>query len=211
MKNKIAIIGGGDLAKQIDHYISNFDSSAEVVGFVDDTVNVGDCRFNKPCLGPIAELRNLFEAGAFDQVILGIGYKHVNFRKKLFSELKDLSFYTFIHPAAIIDPSARVGKGVVIATASVIEQRSVIGDNVFVYNNVSIAHDSKVLSHSFLSPRVAIAGFSTVGECCNIGINTTIIDNISICDQVQTGGGTVVIKNIETPGLYVGNPAKFIR
>ena len=29
--------------------------------------------------------------------------------------------------------------------------------------------------------------------------------------KYQIGGGAVVIKNIETSGLYVGNPVKFIR
>jgi acetyltransferase-like isoleucine patch superfamily enzyme len=56
-----------------------------------------------------------------------------------------------------------------------------------------------------------MAGFVTIEEQVIIGINATIIDNIKICKKTQIGGGTVVIKDILTHGLYVGNPAKFIR
>jgi acetyltransferase-like isoleucine patch superfamily enzyme len=62
-----------------------------------------------------------------------------------------------------------------------------------------------------LSPRVALAGFVTVEEMCILGINATVIDNINIVSKTQIGGGSVVIKNIEQSGLYVGNPIRFIR
>lgn len=43
------------------------------------------------------------------------------------------------------------------------------------------------------------------------GANIKVIDNISIVSKTQIGGGTVVTKNIEHNGLYVGNPQRFIR
>jgi acetyltransferase-like isoleucine patch superfamily enzyme len=46
---------------------------------------------------------------------------------------------------------------------------------------------------------------------CILGINATVIDNITIVSNTQLGGGSVVIKNIEHSGLYVGNPTRFIR
>jgi serine acetyltransferase len=38
-----------------------------------------------------------------------------------------------------------------------------------------------------------------------------VIDNIAIAGGVKTGGGTVVIKNLTNKGLYVGNPARYIK
>jgi acetyltransferase-like isoleucine patch superfamily enzyme len=58
---------------------------------------------------------------------------------------------------------------------------------------------------------VALAGFIKIEELCIIGINATIIDNISIVSKTQIGGGTVVIESVENKGLYVGNPHRFIR
>lgn len=54
-------------------------------------------------------------------------------------------------------------------------------------------------------------GFVNIKEQCIIGINSIIIDNISITEGTRIGGGTVVIKNIEEKGLYVGNPARFVK
>lgn len=68
-----------------------------------------------------------------------------------------------------------------------------------------------LLAVILFSARIAVAGFAEIGEQCFVGINSTIIDGIKITDNTQIGAGTVVIKSIEKSGLYVGNPAKFIR
>lgn len=209
---RVLIIGGGELSKQINHYITNFDDSAEVIGYVDDTVTPGTIRFNTPSLGLIENISNLYLRGAFNSLVMGIGYKHLQVKKSIFERLiENYSFYSFIHPNSYVDKTAKIGQGVIIGPGVVIEQEAIIEDNAFIYNSVSIAHNSKIGKHSFLTPNVAIAGFVSIGYCCNIGVNTIVIDNIKITDNVQTGAGTVVIKNIEQNGLYVGNPARFIR
>jgi UDP-3-O-[3-hydroxymyristoyl] glucosamine N-acyltransferase len=74
-----------------------------------------------------------------------------------------------------------------------------------------VAHNVVINRHCFVSACVAIAGFVKIKEKCYLGINSTIIDNITIVANTQIGAGTVVIKNIEKEGLYVGNPHRFIR
>ena len=69
-----------------------------------------------------------------------------------------------------------------------VDKDCIIEDNVLLNVGVTIAHDSRVKEHSFLSPRVAIAGFSTIGKRCMVGINSTIIDNVTVCDDVRLGG-----------------------
>ena len=46
---------------------------------------------------------------------------------------------------------------------------------------------------------------------CSALYTGTIIDNIKVNKKTQIGAGTVVINSIEKSGLYVGNPAKFVR
>ena len=75
----------------------------------------------------------------------------------------------------------------------------------------TIAHDSVILGNSFLGPRVVLSGYVEVGHRCFLGVNTTVIDNIKINNDIQTGAGCVVIENLTLPGLYVGLPAKKIR
>ena len=49
-----------------------------------------------------------------------------------------------------------------------------------------------------------------IGNNVSIGSNATILP-INICDNVVIGAGSVVTKNITKSGIYVGNPAKFLR
>lgn len=208
---KLAIIGSGDLGQLIAYHAAQ-NSNYEVIGFFNDFLEKGSLVQSKPILGGMNDIAVLFQQKIFDCLMVGIGYQHFGFRKKIFEQFKgQIPFANIIHSSAYIDPSCQLGEGIFILPGCVLDYNVVLEDNVLLNTSCSIAHDSKVGQHSFLSPRVAMAGFINIGTCCNIGINTTIIDNIQIADNVQTGGGTVVIKNLEKAGLYVGNPARFIR
>lgn len=120
-----------------------------------------------------------------------------------------------------------------------IDSHSFIGPFVEIQNNVSIGKRTKVQSHAFICSLVTIGdncfighgvmfvndlfkeggpadGDQTkwksthVGNQVSIGSNATILP-VSICDNVVIGAGSVVTKNIQKPGIYAGNPAKFLR
>ncbi|GAA3613978.1 acetyltransferase [Flavivirga amylovorans] len=208
---KLAIIGAGDLGQQIAYHVAQ-DNQFEVVGFFDDFAAQGTIVKQIKVLGKLKDVGNYFANKVFDEVIIGIGYKHLAFREDLYNSLKNtIPFATFIHSSCYVDASCSIGKGVCIFPGTVIDQQVTIKDDVFINVSCTIAHDSTIDRHTFLSPRVAIAGFVNIGKRCSIGVNSTVIDNINIADDVQIGGGTVVIKQIEKSGLYVGNPSRFIR
>lgn len=208
---RLAVIGSGDLGQQIACHATN-DKQFNVVGFFDDFAEKDSIVNGFKILGNISEIEQYFDYAFFDEIIIGIGYKHLSYREKLFNKLKDkIKFATLIHSSCYIDTSCKIENGVCIFPGSVLDYNVEIKENVLINVGSTIAHDSKIESHTFLSPRVAIAGFVSVGKRCFLGISTTIINNISIVDDVQTGGGTVVIKNITEQGLYVGNPSRFIK
>ena len=208
---KVAIIGAGDLGKQVLNYIK-LSATHTAVGFFDDYKKKGDSFSGSLILGGLNEIESVYAENKFDQLFIAIGYKHLSFKKELFLKFKNkIPFATIIHPSCIVDSSVKIGEGCIIYAGTVLDLNVKIGENVLVNLNTTIAHDSIVNAHSFISPSVSIAGFVNIGEKNIIGINTTIIDNIVTTKDVQTGGGAVVIKNIETSGLYVGNPVKKIR
>ena len=49
-----------------------------------------------------------------------------------------------------------------------------------------------------------------VGNNVSIGSNATILP-VSICNGAVIGAGAVVTRNITTPGIYAGNPARLLR
>jgi len=120
-----------------------------------------------------------------------------------------------------------------------IGSNSFIGPFVEIQRNTSIGSFSKVQSHSFICELVTIgdscfighgvmfindlfteggpaAGDKTkwkstlIGNHVSIGSNATILP-VTICDHVVIGAGSVVTKDISKPGIYAGNPARFIR
>lgn len=209
---RIAIIGAGDLGQQIDHFVTT-DNQFEVVGFVDDWQDKRTPVNGKPVLGRIDDLQALYSDGLFDEILIGVGYKHFEFRKALYDRFKDsIPFATFVHSSCYVDPTAEIGKGVVIYPRCIIDRNAHIKDNVFINWGTGVGHDAVLESHSFIAAMVLIAGLSHVGEMCMIGNGTVTIDHIQIADSTTVGGGAVVVKNILEPnGVYVGNPAKFLK
>lgn len=206
----LAIIGSGDLGQQIAHYALSDKQYDKVVFFDDFTIQT---EINGSLvIGKTSDVIHAYENKRFDELLIGIGYKHLQVRKALFEKLSlTIPFGKIIHSNSWVDASAVVEKGCVVYPGCIIDTKSVIKANTIINIGCSIAHDTTINSHCFLSPRVAIAGFVCIEESCILGINSTIIDNVNIVANTQLGGATVVIKSIEKSGLYVGNPAKFVR
>lgn len=210
MMKTLAIIGSGDLGQQIAHY-ALIDKHYQKVVFFDDFTNEKEVN-SIPVIGTTQSIESAFNNQLFDEIIIAIGYKHLTVKKQLYEQLQSkIPFGRIIHSSSWIDPTAVVEKGSVIYPGCIIDANAVIKENTLLNISCSIAHDTTVGSHCFLSPRVAAAGFVVIEELSIIGINATLIDNITIASKTQIGGGTVVIQSIEKSGLYVGNPAKFIR
>lgn len=206
----LAVIGAGHLGQQIAHYALSDKHYKDVI-FFDDFATKTEINGFK-ILGGSKGIIDCFRKKMFDELIIGIGYKHLEIRKKFFEDFESLiPFGNIIHSSSWVDETAEVKSGCIIYPNCCIDANSVIDQNTIINIGSTVAHDTKVGKHCFLSPRVALAGFITIHEQCILGINSTVIDNISMVSKTQLGGGTVVIKNIEKQGLYVGNPQRFVR
>lgn len=205
---KVAIIGAGDLGRLIAHHMTEC-GNYSAVGFFDDYAATGSVIMNLPVLGPLSQINELFEAGIFDQLMVGIGYNHMTFRKSVFETYaRSIPFATLIHKSAYVDPSVRMGQGCFILPGCTIDAHAELGENVLLNAAAVVAHDSIIGSHSFLAPSVAVAGKTQIGECCILGINCTVIDNLNIHSFIRIGAGAVVLSNLEVSGMYAGIPAQ---
>lgn len=88
-----------------------------------------------------------------------------------------------------------------------------IGDNnLFGPNVVIVDHN-----HNFSEEGKLICeqGFRKhkidIGSDIWIGSNSVICSGVSICDHVVIGANSVVFRNIMESGVYVGNPARFLK
>jgi sugar O-acyltransferase (sialic acid O-acetyltransferase NeuD family) len=208
---RIAIIGAGVLGQQIAHYIRT-DQGFEPIGFFDDHVPVGTKLQLGQVLGIVNDVGRFYDDDLFDQLIIGIGYSHSDYRWKCFRQFHlKIPFLTFAHSSCFIDSTAKIGDGSFLMPGSVVDNEVIIGKNVFIQIGCSISHHSTLGDNSFLAPGVKIAGFVDIGKSCFLGIGTVCIDSISVCANTRSGAGAVVTKPIPESGLYVGIPAKRVK
>lgn len=208
---RLAIIGASDLGEMIAYHAQNT-GTYEVVGFFDDYKAPGTMVSNCFVIAGLSEIVPAYRTGIFDLLMVGIGYKHMSFRKQIFEDLSELiPFANLIHPTAYVDNSACMGTGVFILPGCVVDKHVILGNNVLLNSGAVVAHDTSIGDHCFLAPSSSIAGKVNIDECCIVGINATIIDNVSIVSNVQIGAASVVLKSIYESGVYVGTPLRKIR
>jgi len=115
----------------------------------------------------------------------------------------------FLGPFVEIQKNVQVGHDTKIQSHTFICELVLIGNNCFVGHGVMFVNDKFASGGPAMGDETKWLS-TTIGNNVSIGSNSTILP-VSICDNVVIGAGTVVTKNITEPGVYVGNPAKFLR
>lgn len=99
-----------------------------------------------------------------------------------------------------IYPSAEVGKGFHIThPVGIVIGDCKIGTDFIIYQNCSIG--TKKWKDE--PPEI--------GNHCQLASNSLILGNIKICDYVIIGANSLVLKDINESGTYVGNPLRRLR
>ena len=115
----------------------------------------------------------------------------------------------FVGPFVEIQKSVIIGKRTKVQSHAFICELVTIGDDCFIGHGVMFIND--VFSSGGPAGGDKTKWKSTfIGHKVSIGSNATILP-VSICNDVVIGAGAVVTKDITKPGIYAGNPARFIR
>lgn len=114
-----------------------------------------------------------------------------------------INYFSRFLTGADIHPGAKIGKKFFIdhATGVVIGETAVIGDNVSIFQGVTLGGVSthKGKRHP------------TLGNNVVVGANATILGNITIGDNVKIGAGSVVVKDVPPNSTVVGVPGKVVK
>ncbi len=116
---------------------------------------------------------------------------------------------SFIGPFVEIQKQVTVGKRVRVQSHAFICELVTIGDDCFISHGAMFINDLFQMGGPAWG-RNDLWKQTVLGSKVSIGTNATILP-VSICDNVVIGAGAVVTKNITTPGVYAGNPARLIR
>ncbi|WP_417658446.1 UDP-3-O-(3-hydroxymyristoyl)glucosamine N-acyltransferase [Pseudidiomarina sp.] len=105
-----------------------------------------------------------------------------------------------------------IGNRVDIGASTTIDRGAlddtIISDGVIIDNQCQIAHNVFIDEDTAIAGCTVLAGSCRIGKRCLIGGATAINGHISVCDDVQISGFSMVIKEITEPGAYAsGIPA----
>jgi acetyltransferase EpsM len=195
---KVIIVGAGGHAAELRDYINHYNqintqSPILVEGFIDDNENnYHHYQFPEPFLGPISthSIRT--------DVDYLMGIANLEYRKPLIESFKNKGgrFRGFIHPTALISPSAQIGEGVVISHNASVGPKVKIGHFNMLNSRCTIGHDSILGDYNFISPQVAISGNTKIGDENLLGTNSCTIPGITIGNNNKIAAGMVVFKPV---------------
>ena len=116
---------------------------------------------------------------------------------------------TFVGPFVEIQGGVTVGKRCKIQSHAFICELVSIGDDCFISHGAMFINDPFAVGGPARGNR-ELWRSTRIGNNVSIGTNATIMP-VTICDGVVVGAGSVVTKSIKESGIYVGNPARFLR
>lgn len=115
----------------------------------------------------------------------------------------------FIGPFVEIQRNVRIGCGTRVQSHAFICELVTIGADCFVSHGAMFVNDTFTRGGPARGVR-SLWKPTTIGNNVNIGTGATILP-VKICPGVVIGAGAVVTRDIDTPGVYAGNPARLLR
>jgi sugar O-acyltransferase (sialic acid O-acetyltransferase NeuD family) len=211
MPRRIAIVGAGGLAREVEWLLSDVNRVTptwELVGFVvSDLGKLGPYDSKDRVIGDYSALGKQ----GVDAAAIGIGNPH--HRVRVAEELKkmypSLEWPTLVHPSAQLDRStARLGEGVIIAAGVIGTVNVELEAHCFINLACTIGHEAKIGTGSVINPTVNISGGVRVGASVLIGTGAQVLQYLSIGDGAVVGAGAVVTRDVQPGVTVVGAPAK---
>jgi UDP-N-acetylglucosamine acyltransferase len=108
-----------------------------------------------------------------------------------------------ISPTARIEAFASVDQGVRRTTR--------IGPHAWLMKGAHVGHDCIVGRGCELAPSVTLAGFVELGDYVFVGMNASIRTGVLVGTYSIIGQGAVVVSNVGSYTVVVGNPARWLR
>lgn len=115
----------------------------------------------------------------------------------------------FIGPFVEIQRGVRIGNRTKIQSHSFVCELVEIGDDCFIGHGVVFINDTFAKGGPARGDK-SLWRSTRIGNHVSIGSGASVLP-VEICDHVVIGAGAVVTKNISRPGIYAGNPARFLR
>lgn len=207
----IVIVGAGGMGRDTQWLIERINESDkketyEILGYIDDGIKEGTMIDDHPVLGGID-----FLIGYKDELAVAFALGNAKVRKKLVEKClgnPNLTYPNLIDPSVIMSKRIMLGQGNIICTSVIMTTNIWIGDFNLICNRSIVGHDDRIGNYNTLYPGVLLSGNVRLNMLTEIGTGSQIIQGTRITDEVITGAGSTIIKDIDIPGTYVGTPVR---
>lgn len=194
--SKIGLLGAGAHAREVAEYAP----PRQVAFFAVETA------YLNPRRAELIDIETIDPARLGVAVVGAVGAPGL--RKRLVDLWRGDVFARVISPTSWVSPSATLEDGVMVMALAAVSEGVHLGKHVVINLGATVSHGCSLSEFVTLSPGVHIAGDCTIGPGVFLGVGATVSNGISICDGTVVGAGAVVISDIDTPGTYVGVPAR---
>ncbi|QVY61297.1 acetyltransferase [Cytobacillus gottheilii] len=205
MKNKLLIIGASGHGKVVADIALKMNKWQSIV-FLDDDKSI------KTSMGleVMGTSGDVFTHIDEYEIFVGIGNNDTRWKIHEMLETFGASIPVLIHPNAVIGSQVDIENGTVVMAGAIVNCSTKIGKGCIINTGATIDHDNFIEDYVHISPGVHLAGTVKVGQGSWLGIGSVVSNNINITNGCKVGAGSVVVKDIYEPGVYVGAPAKKI-
>ncbi|QTN24267.1 NeuD/PglB/VioB family sugar acetyltransferase [Rhizobacter sp. AJA081-3] len=125
-------------------------------------------------------------------------------RQRLFDAftLRGFRFPALVHPAAIVDPSARVADGVQVMAGAVIQADTQIGANSIVNTRAGIDHDATLGAHVHVAPGATLCGSVQLGDGAFVGAGATVVQGVRLGRGAFLAAGALLARDLPDAGRW---------
>lgn len=207
----IILLGGGGHCKSCIDVIEQ-SKRFKIIGILDVPEKAGQKVLGYPIIGTDEDIKKFLPD--CENFLITVGQiENASVRKKVFDKVKQAGgkLPVIISNRSYVSKHAQIGEGTVIMHGVIVNAGAKIGNAGIINTNALIEHEAVVGDFCHISTAAIINGQVAVGNECFIGSNTVVANNISLCDNVTVSAGSQVLRDINAPGVYIGNPLRKIR
>lgn len=202
------IIGAGGFGREVAWCVERINivkPTWNIRGFIDDNEKKWGTKEDEyPILGGCEYLNNQKDVYA----VCAVGNPKI--RKQIIEKLSNggVRFATIVDPSVVLSKRVVIGEGTIICAGTIATVDISIGKHVIINLDCTLGHDDVIEDFVTIYPSVNVSGNVIVGECCELGTGTQVIQGKKIVKNTIVGAGAIVIRDIKESGTYVGSPAR---
>jgi sugar O-acyltransferase (sialic acid O-acetyltransferase NeuD family) len=208
----LVIFGTGGFAREVHQIV--LDQNAErvrwnLLGFLDGNADRhGSSVHELPVLGDETWLARHPAVS----VVVAIGATPAKLRVvRAIERTGSARFVSLVHPRAWIGQGIELGPGCVVCADVLVTTDVRVGRHVILNLVCTVGHDATLADYVTVAPGVNISGSVSVGEGCDLGTGSSVIQGVRIGHWCVIGAGAVLLHDVAPNVTVVGVPARPIK